>query len=204
MTTEFREFAKIPRLFRDAVITEKLDGTNGCVLIEQWVNPPGNGEVEDKSLCIYSEKLDRFFSITAGSRKKWITPQEDNYGFARWVWEHALELVEGLGEGVHHGEWWGQGIQRGYGLKEKRFSLFNASKWNESNRPACCHVVPVLYSGPFNTEIASVQMGRLANIGSFAAPGYMNPEGIIVFHVAGNVLFKATIENDGIPKGSIK
>jgi len=202
MTTEFREFPKIPRLFRDVVITEKLDGTNGCVLIEQWVNPPGNGEVVDKSLCIYSEKLDRFFSITAGSRKKWITPQDDNYGFARWVWEHALELVEGLGEGAHHGEWWGQGIQRGYGLKEKRFSLFNVSKWNESNKPACCHVVPTISNGLFDLRDVRTALDTLTNYGSFAAPGFMNPEGVIVYHTAGNVMFKATIKNDDKPKGS--
>jgi len=39
---------------------------------------------------------------------------------------------------------------------------------------------------------------------TIAFSGYMKPEGIVVFHVAGNVMFKATIENDGIPKGSIE
>jgi hypothetical protein len=37
--------------------------------------------------------------------------------------------------------------------------------------------------------------------GSYAAPGYMNPEGIVVFHVAGNVGFKKTLEKDEQPKG---
>jgi len=31
----------------------------------------------------------------------------------------------------------------------------------------------------------------------------MKPEGIVVFHVAGNVGFKKTIEKDGLPKSKI-
>jgi hypothetical protein len=38
--------------------------------------------------------------------------------------------------------------------------------------------------------------------GSKAAPGFMKPEGIVVFHVAGNVGFKKTIEKDEEPKGA--
>jgi hypothetical protein len=33
--------------------------------------------------------------------------------------------------------------------------------------------------------------------GSLAAPGYMNPEGVVVFHVAGGVAFKKTLGDDG-------
>jgi hypothetical protein len=36
--------------------------------------------------------------------------------------------------------------------------------------------------------------------GSMAAPGFMKPEGVVVFHVAGNVGFKKTIEDDESPK----
>ncbi len=61
-----------------------------------------------------------------GSRTRWITAQDDNHGFARWVEGNKQELLK-LGAGRHFGEWWGSGIQRGYGLQkgEKRFSLFN-------------------------------------------------------------------------------
>jgi hypothetical protein len=45
---------------------------------------------------------------------------------------------------------------------------------------------------------------RLNNGGSQAAPGFMNPEGIVVFHTAGNVGFKMTLDNDGVPKSSLK
>jgi hypothetical protein len=38
--------------------------------------------------------------------------------------------------------------------------------------------------------------------GSKAAPGFMKPEGIVAFHVAGNIAFKKTIEKDEEPKGA--
>ena len=132
-----------------------------------------------------------------GSRNRWITPKDDNMGFARWAYEHKDELME-LGSGYHYGEWWGQGIQRGYGLAEKRFSLFNASRWSDELgvRPACCHVVPVLYTGLFDTAKIDEILQDLATNGSKAAPGFMKPEGVVIYHLAGKVYFKKTIEND--------
>ena len=110
--SDFVAFPKIPRLSRRCVITEKIDGTNACIFIGE------DGE------------------FLVGSRTRWITPENDNHGFARWAYEHKDELL-GLGPGRHFGEWWGQGIQRGYGLKEKRFSLFNTSRWmDDAVRPA--------------------------------------------------------------------
>lgn len=171
---EFEKFAKIARLSRDIIITEKIDGTNAQVLITE------DGD------------------IFAGSRKRWITPQDDNYGFARWVEGNRDDLLN-LGPGRHFGEWWGQGIPRKYGLDEKRFSLFNTSRWTEV-RPKCCHVVPVLWEGIFaELSIDSTLMDLVFN-GSVAAPGYMRPEGIVIYHVAGNLFFKKTIENDDVPK----
>ena len=41
----------------------------------------------------------------------------------------------------------------------------------------------------------------LSRAGSVAAPGFMNPEGIVMFHIAANVCFKKTIEKDEQPKG---
>ncbi len=32
--------------------------------------------------------------------------------------------------------------------------------------------------------------------GSFAVPGFMKPEGIVIYHEAANVYFKATLEKD--------
>ncbi|TFH36187.1 MAG: hypothetical protein E4G93_02560, partial [Dehalococcoidia bacterium] len=88
---EFEKFGKIARLNRGMVITEKIDGTNGQLL------------------------FDRMGRLWVGSRNRWITPEKDNCGFARWAHENRSELFGILGEGRHFGEWWGQGIQRRYG-----------------------------------------------------------------------------------------
>ena len=178
MAVEFREFPKIFRLNREVVVTEKLDGTNACVIV-----------TEDGS-------------VAAQSRSRIITPQNDNFGFARWVEDNASKLRE-LGAGYHYGEWWGCGIQRGYGLQEKRFSLFNVTRWGES-RPDCCHVVPVLARGKATDSWmpAWKALEDLRINGSFAAPGFMKPEGIVAFHAQGNILLKATLEKDAEHKGA--
>jgi hypothetical protein len=67
--------------------------------------------------------------------------------------------------------------------------------------PPCCHLVPVLHRGIFSTGIADAMLCDLAERGSRAAPGFPFPEGIVIFHVAGNVRFKKTLEKDEIPKG---
>ncbi len=174
---EFTEFNKIARLSRNCVVTEKIDGTNASVVIG-----------EDNNFLV-------------GSRTRWITPEDDNYGFARWAYAHRDELLQ-LGPGQHFGEWWGNGIQRKYGLTEKRFSLFNTARWSdESLRPSCVSVVPVLYQGPFDTAKIEDIVINLAATGSQAAPGFMKPEGIVIYHEAARIYFKKTIEKDESPKG---
>jgi len=196
---EFQKFPKMARLSRDIIVTEKIDGTNAQVLITE------DGDV------------------FAGSRNQWITPEKDNAGFARWVEGNKIELLK-LGPGRHFGEWWGSGIQRGYGLPkgEKRFSLFNVGRWalygTEPRRmwtadprivkyqdvlPEGVLLVPELYRGEFDTQRISGVFEDLKVNGSYASPGFMRPEGIVVFHVAGNVGFKKTIENDGVPKSLV-
>jgi hypothetical protein len=188
---EFRTFNKISRLSRDIVITEKIDGTNGLIYIDENNN------------------------IFAGSRNRWLDDRMDNHGFWHWVMENKEELLK-LGKGYHYGEFWGKGIQRGYGLEEKRFSLFNVGRWclyNEEPKlisidnktkiekyqerlPKCCYLVPILYEGIFNTSIIQSVLDELKIKGSMASPNFMNPEGIVIYHKAGNVYFKKTILND--------
>ena len=177
--TEFKEFPKIPRLTREIIISEKIDGTNGVICITE------EGEMQ------------------VGSRTKWITPEDDNHGFAKWCKENKEELMK-LGIGTHHGEWMGQGIQRNYGLKEKRFYLFNTSKWNEDTKPKCCHVVPILYQGEFDTNAINNTIYKLQCEGSQAVKGFKKPEGIVIYHTAGNLYFKKTIEHDDEPKSRVK
>lgn len=177
MTHEFTPFPKIARLNRNMVVTEKIDGTNAAIGVTE------EGEVY------------------AQSRSRIITPDNDNFGFARWVHENAEELARVLGIGLHFGEWWGQGIQRGYGLDHKRFSLFNAARWVDIETTLPVSSVPVLYEGPFNQEAINELIVSLRHVGSFAAPGFMKPEGVVVWHDAARTMFKVTLEKDEAPKG---
>ena len=178
MSIEFREFAKIARLSRPCTITEKIDGTNGCIYIG-----------EDGTFL-------------TGSRTRWITPEDDNFGFSRWAHLHKDELLT-LGVGQHFGEWWGAKIQRGYGQETKRFSLFNVHKWGES-RPACCDVVPTICEGVFTSELVQAAVDALRDGGSQAAQGFMKPEGVIVWHQAAGIYFKKTLDKDEEWKGKQK
>ena len=62
-TPQYVAFPKIPRLNREVVFSEKIDGTNACV-----------GIVDDV--------------VFAQSRSRVITPGDDNFGFAAWVEKH--------------------------------------------------------------------------------------------------------------------
>jgi hypothetical protein len=177
---DFVEFPKMARLTREIIITEKIDGTNAQICITE------DGE------------------FLVGSRTRWITPEDDNHGFAKWAHKNKDELLK-LGVGHHFGEWWGQGIQRGYGLKEKRFSLFNVERWSDDAvRPKCCHVVPLLWRGIIDLNVVDNLLDGMREGGSVAAPGFMNPEGVVVFHVAANHGFKKTLDNNDGHKGSGK
>mgnify|MGYP003395861794 CR=1 FL=1 len=141
---QFTEFPKIPRWSRNIIITEKIDGTNGVV----YVGVDG--------------------SVLAGSRTRWIIPEQDNHGFAKWVKAHEIELRE-LGVGYHHGEWWGNGINRSYALGQGEFALEQA-------------------------------LLELENDGSKAAPGFKPAEGVVIYHIQGNLFFKKTLLHDEVPK----
>ncbi len=192
----FEAWPKMARLSREIVVSEKIDGTNAQIFID------GSGR------------------IFAGSRTRWITPDNDNYGFAGWVERNKEELLK-LGPGRHFGEWWGAGIQRRYGVESKRFSLFNTLRWQpdcearsveewgtqvhrvmdkDGNRCGCVGVVPVLYRGPFETDAIRGTLRALQTSGSVAAPGFKDPEGIVIYHVAAGIAFKKTIVGDESPK----
>lgn len=196
----FEGFPKMPRLSREIIITEKIDGTNAQILIAPLPH------VSEGEVPTHAGEISYFYGadgsawgIWAGSRTRWISPVDDNFGFAAWVAEHYQEIRE-LGPGRHFGEWFGAKIQRGYGLTEKRFALFNVSRW-EDERPACCSVVPVLYRGQFSEAAISAALDDLRQNGSRIAPGFMRPEGVVVWHVAANMGFKKTLEKDEQPKG---
>lgn len=216
--SEFRAWPKTPRLYRNCIATEKIDGTNCAVIVEPLDGP--DATITGDCVAAVALPDGQSFGVYAQSRKRLIHPNSaedkaaDNFGFAAWVRDNALELVAGLGEGYHYGEWWGSGIQRAYGLKdgERHFSLFNAGRWHdrdangcgESVAPDCCRVVPVLATGVQIQAVAEGALALLEDEGSFAAPGFDNPEGIVVFHAAARQTFKVTLDNDGQPKSAVK
>jgi hypothetical protein len=212
---EFEAFPKISRFNRKVTVTEKLDGTNAAIVISTDV-PTSN------VIAVLPTDVGTI-SVYAQSRSRFITPTDDNYGFAAWVSQNARELLA-LGVGRHFGEWWGAGIQRRYNINEKRFSLFNTRRWRGKDEtaireyetfpnggppvlvqpalvPDCCHVVPILFEGQMVDLDTEVLLAELRNDGSVAAPGFIRPEGIVVYHEASNMLFKRTCEKDESPKG---
>jgi len=211
---EFKSWPKTPRLFRDITITEKIDGTNAAVQIHEF--PFGHFAAEPiprQAQIVVWREVDESgmprheYLVVAQSRKRIITPDDDNAGFARWTWDSSAHLANTLGPGTHFGEWWGKGIQRNYGLDHKRFSLFNTAKWgqvlNEWPDEYGLAVVPTLYQGPFAEVEINEVLDELRTYGSVAAPFYDKPEGIVVYHSAANQVFKVLMENDELPKGLV-
>lgn len=187
---EFRPWGKTPRFFDlHCVVTEKLDGTNALVHI--------------------TDDLKLF----AGSRNRWLQPgkKTDNYGFAQWCEENRDELIK-LGPGWHYGEWWGQGIGRGYNHLRptpgsdvptahagRTLSLFNTRRWGAHNptTPYCVSVVPVLAEGKFSTDLVNAAVTQLKAKGSVAAPGFMDVEGVIVYLPVFDQRMKVVLDKKG-------
>jgi hypothetical protein len=182
---EFTPWPKTKRLFRDITVTEKLDGTNAAVHVVENPELPGT------------------YAVSAQSRNRLVYPGDDNYGFAAWVAENASALAELLGPGLHFGEWWGRGIQRGYGLAERRFSLFNTDVHRHTYGDlggVIVTAVPVLYQGTFSEARIRSALGRLQLCGSVAAAGFMNPEGVCVWHSQTRQVLKVTLDSNDAGK----
>lgn len=187
--SEFEPWPSLKR-FRKMYVTEKVDGTNAQVCVD----------------------VDG--TVRAGSRNRWLTPEDDNFGFAGWVKRHEDELRERLGIGRHFGEWHGSGIQRRYGLDHKRFAMFNTVKFGHFNsdgywdaKPGelrgVLTAVPLMYEGDFSTVAVDDCLSFLQTKGSLAAPGFMQPEGVVVFCPQTGAKWKKTLDGDG-HKGAAK
>lgn len=202
---EFEGWPSISRMTKDAIYTEKIDGTNAAVVIEPYTTDLDTTNQVD-TVSIDGE----LYTLWAQSRKRFITPGNDNAGFALWVYENAVNLVKVLGVGRHFGEWWGSGVQNGYGMPKgspKRFSLFNVKRWSDvldwnkgHELVPQLYMVPVLDISTFSTERARKLVEELRVYGSWASPGFMKPEGVVVFHTAAGVSFKTFLENDDLHK----
>lgn len=232
---KLKKFKKIPRLSREILISEKLDGMNSQVMIfpkykllqmaesEIWKADEVNDFIEKYCLYIHPdnphvEEDDRLY-LFAGSRTRFLDTSKngDTHGFVKWVKSNAIDLIS-LGEGIHYGEFYGHKINRNYKLDYNRFALFDVGRWNQKfgddcngtirvcdNKgnfvPLCCELVPILYEGIFDTNKINEVLENLKNHGSYAVSGFMNPEGIVIYHKASGALFKKTIKDDVQPKG---
>lgn len=179
-TPEFRPWPKTPRLFKNTTVTEKIDGTNAGLHVTEWGD------------------------VYAQSRKRMLSLGDDNFGFASWVNNNKSTISDTLGLGTHFGEWWGYGINRGYGCEpgERYFSLFNVDKWGslrDSSPLDSLSVVPVLWTGTMDTAAIVDVADKLQIDGSKAKPGFMRPEGVCIFHSASNQIFKHPFDKQDAP-----
>lgn len=210
---EFVKWSSTARLFRDVTVTEKLDGTNACVIFERIsdMEIPEGGNLPN-ALGFAGDTV-----VYAQSRNRLITPSNDNAGFAKWVEQNREELFYVLGEGRHYGEWWGQSIGRKYNMSQKVFSIFNTASWYKEEAPGLLapssrasrarevdtkiDVVPVLFQGMFSEEIIREYANQLRLCGSEATSRYTgerfsNPEGICIYHKGADTVFKYTFDSN--------
>lgn len=194
---------------RDIVVTEKVDGTNSAVIIEE-IDPELPYEGEEWTLCVI-ERDEGTFAVAAQSRNRLLTPGKttDNYGFAAFVQQNAEELFDLLGPGRHFGEWWGKGINKRYvsameGIKG--FALFNVARhkvlhhWlTFDDQQVLVEPVHVLYEGPFSEQKIRDTLNVLKERGSWMSP-FDSAEGIVVFHTQSRQTYKVTLDNQDAGK----
>lgn len=172
------EFIKWPKIKRFpagmfCVVTEKIDGTNACIAID-----------EDGKLSHVQ------------SRSRVLSVENDNHGLCKWATENKEE-VELLGPGYHFGEWAGPKINRNrHQLTENKFYLFPTNKWlprilsgDDSDYwpfPAGVQTVPLLYSGTYSDGLMLELMDKLKNSREY------DPEGLVLFfpEMGGSLKFK--------------
>ncbi len=213
--TEFVKWGSTARLFRDVTVTEKIDGTNACIIFErlpQEINPDLPALHENDPIAI-TDLNGGQYAVHAQSRNRLITPFSDNQGFAKWVVTHAYDLLYVLGEGRHYGEWWGQGINRGYDMDRKVFSVFNTAGWHkvpegmttsraDRRRSTSLDIdcIPVLDTITFSEDAIRDLAEELMFTGSRASAQYTGkafakPEGVCIYHKAADTVFKYTFDN---------
>jgi len=180
---QFKAYPKTRRLTDVyAFISEKIDGTNGVLFVD------GS-------------------RVVAGSRSKWLVDDGskswDNHGFGAWVKENEVILSQ-LPDGFHYGEWYGRGINRNYGLKDRRFMLFNRMRYLE-----LLELMPSLYKVleletilsqinimDVQAQLAIHKRELMHESGSRHVRGFKRPEGVMVRIPAADKVFKVVWDKD--------
>lgn len=184
MSSEFISFKKIPHASAVSItITQKMHGTNA-------------------QIYIYQDYISGEINVQAGSRSRWISIYDDNYGFAKFVNDNKNALIDKLGFGRHYGEWCGRGINSGEGLVEKTLFLFNWRRFKDIELPQRVRIIPVIYaSASFDIDLQIMAaMNLLKEHGSLASPGFMNVEGIVI-DINGNLIKQVFSQEDVKWKG---
>lgn len=210
MTIEFKAWPKTPRLFREIVITEKIDGTNSAVIIEE-INPELDYQ-DDPFILATVDRDGDLYAVAAQSRNRLLLPGKttDNYGFAGFVRKNAEELFDLLGPGRHYGEWWGKGIQKRYQNAHPQirgFALFNTAKhkdlhvWlpGDGGLDVLVEPVHILYQGPYSDQAVRATLEQLQKYGSWTSP-LDSAEGIVVFHTQSRQTYKVTLDGNDAGK----
>lgn len=81
----YSSFHSIPRLNRDCLITEKIDGINCSIQIFRTEDLLLYTEFT-KDYCLYAK--DGYY-LFAGSKNRWLKVGTDTFGFASWCTERA-------------------------------------------------------------------------------------------------------------------
>lgn len=187
MVIKHEGWPKTSRLQSPVVGTEKLDGANCAVIIEEFDSADWN------RFDITVRGYDGFdrpkYSVGAQSRNQLVSPDNDFRGFAAWVWENANELIHHLGIGRHFGEWVWKGHQ------SPSFNLFNTRRWKDVGHPVPgLNTVPVLYEGDYYDGVAEDMCEDLRNNGSRLlnerGEPYAPPEGVCLYFKNNGAIFK--------------
>lgn len=227
---QFKSWGSTPRFHKGLHITEKIDGTNAGVSVQGFsYGHHVINEIPSDAILVVDDEKNVEYLVRAQSRKRIITPQNDNFGFAKWVWENADGLANLLGYGYHYGEWYGEGIQKNpLAVAGRRWALFNTWHWaNKGNveRFGAANIpgltfVPVLHNeqtdGPADYKTIPRILEDLWENGSYA-DGYMTlreankmdfhvegPEGIIVWQRETRQRYKILLHEDDKHKWEIE
>lgn len=207
--SKFEQYPKTPRLSSvEMTITEKIDGTNVQVVIE-------DGQI----VCVGSRNREIFPDIPALRDENGRTVRDENgkpvrrkvvrdqFGFAQWVEDNAEGLVAFLGDGRHYGEWAGPGIQKNpLGLPRRMFFVFNVQRHTPERFEQLGHLVPdlrgvpILYCGKFDIDRIEREHAELLMYGTRVAEAVnpKQPEGIVVSAFG----TKLKMTDDNRPKGT--
>jgi hypothetical protein len=219
-TGTFVGWPKIGRLNRDIIITEKIDGTNAAIgitldgqvyaqsrtrIITPQDDNAGFARWVEKHADLLREHLGQglhfgeWWGVSIGRGYDLSERRFSLFNTKRWesdpLGKAALEALRAAGVAVYstpvlyEGPWTGI---LGYKGPDGEW-LTQPQDWAEFDVPGMPNPRP-RFAPNFIIE-------HLKRVGSQAAPGYMKPEGIVVYHRAGDVMFKVTIEKDEAHKG---